>query len=59
MLCTCGLFELKMKILVILIYFFSFAYYMIPVVETKDGTLSVASAFAGYQEGTTFVWISF
>lgn len=24
---------------------------MIPVVETKDGTISVASAFAAHQEG--------
>lgn len=32
---------------------------MIPVVETKDGTISVASAFAGHQEGITFDPVSF
>lgn len=28
-------------------------FWVISVVETKDGTVSVASAFAGYQEGRT------
>lgn len=28
-------------------------FWVIAVVETKDGTVSVASAFAGYQEGRT------
>lgn len=28
-------------------------FWVISVVETKDGTVSVASAFAGYQEGNT------
>jgi hypothetical protein len=32
---------------------------IIPVVETKDGTVSVAAAFAGHQEGNASACIRF
>jgi len=36
------------------VYVFFFLFLILSVVETKDGTVSVASAFAGHQEGNSF-----